>query len=78
MRNYEDFLKIECKVMGYKNITRELFEAREKYCYRLSLEKCKGCMINYKYYSRGMSCNDALNRYPNKCMEYFSSMLDHI
>jgi len=76
MRNYEDFLKIECKVMGYKNITKELFEARENYCYGSGLIKCNNnCMINFKYYSKGMSCNDALNKYPNECMEFFKSMI---
>jgi len=75
MRSYEDFLKIECKVMNYKNITKELFEARENYCYGTGLRKCKKCMINYKYYSKGMSCNDALNKYPCECMEYFRSIV---
>jgi len=73
MRNYEDFLKIECKVMDYRNITKKLFEARQNYCYGSGLSKCKKCMIYCNYYSKGMSCNDALNKYPNECMEYFNS-----
>jgi len=75
MRNYEDFLKIECKVMDYRNITKELFEARESFCYGSGLSKCKECMIYNNYYSKGMSCNDALNKFPGECMDYFNSKI---
>jgi hypothetical protein len=62
MRNYEDFLKIECRVLQLKNITEELFNIRENFCSR----NCRECVMHQNYYHLGLSCNSALDKYPEE------------
>lgn len=67
MRNYQDFLQIDCKVYNLNNITEELFNMRENFCNG----DCKHCLIHENYYYKGLSCNEALNKYPNECIKIF-------
>jgi len=67
MRSYEDFIKIDCKTFFLRNITEELFMARENFC----TGRCEECLMHKNYYLRGLSCNEALNKYPSDCMDIF-------
>lgn len=72
MRNYKDFKSIECKVFDLGNITEELFNTREKFCqirYKQGIFNCNECPIHINYWHLGLSCNEALNQYPDECMK---------
>lgn len=65
MRNYQDFLELDCKVYSLNNITEDLFQTREKFCQ----SNCKNCLIYKKYYHLGYSCNTALNKFQYDCFK---------
>jgi hypothetical protein len=67
MRTYEDFMENEGKVYGYKNITEELYYARETVC--RDMGACARCPIGRTYHVKGYSCNRALDAFPEECLQ---------
>jgi len=67
MNTYQNFLIFDCQVFNLNNVTEELFNLREKFCPSKGSIKCNPCPIYLNYRHLGLSCNQALNEYPEEC-----------